>query len=1668
MKPFPHTLPFKFASAPMRQKGGGPGWRWGLIWWLWVFPLFVCQAQPQKLTFEYLNRVNGLPDDGVEALLQDQQGYIWMGTLNGLVRYDGYAFKVFRATAADSSGRMPVGRSFTSLLLDHKGDIWAATLNSGFSCYHTQTERFSNFPNETAGREATDFPQNELLRVDSKNRVWMYGINPATRKARLKCYDPAREQITYFALELNLKKKVESSGLLLEDQQGRIWAHQGSGGVYRLDDSSHQFMQVLSCDSVANTPLRCSHVQHLMLDTSNQLWISTDRGLHIYDINKASWKETDQLFPQFPLPAHQSIYYSYQDQAGAIWIFAEGEGLLKFEPDSQTTRAFTYQLAPFRALGPAASSFIIRPVMEDQAGIWWMNDTKKLAVFNRKFFYYHRLRQAFTYYGETFHQPDNQPNEMPRAFLMDRSGLMWIGNLGGVNRQTPLAQRIDRWDFHPSSIYGLATDSILSVQEDSEQQIWIMGNDKIQRFDPLKAAFEAYQPPKTGPQNRSIVFNRFQEDAAGNLWIGSNKGLYKFHKASHQFQLMLPLNSEEAVAITPELIDKQGRLWVKYLKRVLGGEYGFALGIVELHSGKLIQQFKQHATNSTLLAGNVIIDMMMDSKGRMWVGTFTGGLWRYEPDAHTFISYQHQPEDSTSLSNNAVSFVFEDSKAHIWVGTYTQGLNRYVEETDNFRHWKNRNGFLAILCAQEGKNGDLWFGTDRGEGLFNMQADSKRLSFYNKQNGLASDRVPAIIEDDFGYLWIPSEGGISRFNPYEKSSVVFGTQDGFMPYMYEHVPQYARPFKASNGDIWLNTYTSLFRIQPQKLMQVDAIPPQVLITSLKIGDQTYSGADGHLLSQHISHTASLTLAHDQNDLTFEFLGLHYARPADNQYACKLEGFDTHWSSPSHDRKARYAGLPPGTYTFRVRASNADGVWNEAGASIQLTIAPPWWETAWAYLAYFMLLLAGTGYFIRWRTRKQAAKIRAQEEELARQRQLSERLRALDRLKDQFIANTSHELRTPLNGIIGLSEGVYERVHAAQDKADLELVISSGKRLHYLVDDLLDFAKLKNGEFDIQQTALDLNSVVSLILRMSRPAAENKHLQLLNEIPDDLPAVLADPHRLQQILYNLVGNAIKFTDEGEVRVGAEADSLLVKVWVSDTGPGIPKDKQAAIFEAFQQADGSISRKFGGTGLGLSITKQLVELHGGRVWVESEVGQGSTFWFSLPATQETGEVITTSQKQLGTLSQASSGQPVLGTPATESLAPPMPAEERETERLRILIVDDEPVNQRVMQNHLHSQRFELAFANDGNSALAIMEQSPMFDLVLLDVMMPNMSGYEVCKKIREKYLPSELPIIMVTAKNQVTDLVQGLSKGANDYLAKPFSKQEFLARVKTQLDLHHIFHITDRFIPNEFIRTLGHERITEVQLGDAVEKVVSVLFTDIRNYTTLSEAMTPADNFRFISGYTNRMGPIIRRHRGFVNQYLGDGIMAIFQYEAEDALQAMIDMQEKLRAYNEERRQKGRPPLAVGMGLHTGPLMMGIIGDSHRSDAATISDTVNTASRMEGLTKNFGARILISESTHGALRNPEKYHFRYIGKVRVKGKQEAVAVYECIDGDPEAERAIKWKLKEGFDIAVTHFYGKKYEEAFKLTKQILQKNPQDQAARYFHQSAQAYLQDHAPGF
>ncbi len=401
------------------------------------------------------------------------------------------------------------------------------------------------------------------------------------------------------------------------------------------------------------------------------------------------------------------------------------------------------------------------------------------------------------------------------------------------------------------------------------------------------------------------------------------------------------------------------------------------------------------------------------------------------------------------------------------------------------------------------------------------------------------------------------------------------------------------------------------------------------------------------------------------------------------------------------------------------------------------------------------------------------------------------LQHLDRLKDEFLANTSHELRTPLNGIIGIADSLIDGATgelSVPTRANLAMISSSGRRLSNLVNDLLDFSKLKHKTLELQLKPIDLRSLIEIVFALSLPLVGRKQLVLVNAIPLNLPAVKADENRLQQILHNLVGNAIKFTESGIIEISAkwlDEDNIInespsfpqVEITISDTGIGIAEDKLERIFESFEQAEGSTARLYGGTGVGLAIAKKLVELHGGQIWVKSRIEEGSEFTFTLPLSSEEAE-------------KPSETLPLLKEFITPNFNPELlKAREITSQKssAKILIVDDEPINLQVLVNMLSLQNYTLIQAKNGIEALEILTNGFKPDLVLLDVMMPKMTGYEVTKKIRETWQATELPVLLLTAKNQLSDLVTGFESGANDYLRKPVEKDELLARIKTHLNL-----------------------------------------------------------------------------------------------------------------------------------------------------------------------------------------------------------------------------------------------------------------------------------------
>ncbi|NET42505.1 response regulator [Okeania sp. SIO2B3] len=635
---------------------------------------------------------------------------------------------------------------------------------------------------------------------------------------------------------------------------------------------------------------------------------------------------------------------------------------------------------------------------------------------------------------------------------------------------------------------------------------------------------------------------------------------------------------------------------------------------------------------------------------------------------------------------------------------------------------------------------------------------------------------------------------------------------------------------------------------------------------------------------------------------------------------------------------------------------------------------------------------------------------------------NQELQHLDQLKDEFLANTSHELRTPLNGMIGIAESMIDGATGSiseLQKNNLLMVVGSGYRLTNLVNDILDFSKLRHHDIQLQLGSVGMREITEVVIAFCRILVQGKDLQLINAIPRNFPPATADENRVQQILHNLVGNAIKFTECGIVRVSAELIDVdnrqKIAVTVSDNGIGIPEDKQKAIFQSFEQGDGSTERQYGGTGLGLPITKKLVELHGGTISVKSTSGIGSDFTFTLDISEkpaESSQVESSLKRQMSFLDASHLAASVSDETYSESEinqvqtsdVTPLNNQQKEGE-FQILIVDDEPVNLMVLTNQLSLHNYEVIQANSGQKALNILDEGFLPDLILLDVMMPGMTGYEVTQKIRKKWPLHQLPIMMLTAKNRISDLVVGLEAGANDYLSKPFHKEELLARIKTHINIKklrtekaHIRQTFGRYVTDEVVSNLL-ETPEGLKLGGERKKI-TILTSDIRGFTSTSERLPPEEVVTIINFYLSSMADIITSFHGTIDEFMGDGILVLFgapttrENDPERAVACALAMQLAMESVNQQIQAWGLAPLEMGIGINTGEVVVGNIGSEKRTKYGVVGNQVNLTYRIESY--STGGEILISETT---LQEVGESLLRIDGRklVQPKGVKQPINIY-----------------------------------------------------------------------
>ncbi|MBX2857834.1 MAG: diguanylate cyclase [Cellvibrionaceae bacterium] len=1239
---------------------------------------------------------------------------------------------------------------------------------------------------------------------DHMGFIWFGGSNGLAR------YDGI--SFVHFSHDPNDPRSINNNFIwdIIEDSQKRMWIATPHG-LNQFHRETNSFTQHRNHHDDARSP-SINDVYKIFEDHQHKLWLGTRDGLDLFDPATEDFVRF-RHDPQDKRSIDDNIVLSiYEDHKQQLWIGTQRGGLNLFDRDTNAfSRFYPENLA-------SSDSSSIRDILGDGNSNLWLATDRGLYKFLPG-------TKVFNFFGS-----GSERENRLWSLLLDNNNNLWIAtDDAGLSIYYPDTNQFANFKEDPLNPFSIGSNNIREIFQDNSNNYWValfpFGVDFV---NSRSTAFKTYQNiPGKDDTLRSNVIDYVHASLDHKVWVGTERGASLFDPKTQSFEHFYhqPENPQSlsANAVLAIEIDQQGKQWF--------GTWSGGLNIFDPQT-KTFAKYQTYRDKKQAIPGDYIWSLLADSKNNLWIGYENRGLDKLDLNTHEITNYFPEDRDNHAISHRFVRCIAEDREGHIWAGT-PFGLNRLDPESGKFTRYfynrgkKNSIPHNNILSLHIDADGTLWVGSELGLSRYNPRSDG--FTNFGENFTALSTAISSIQTDRSGLLWLSTLDGVIHFNPSNEAIKFFSKDNGLAGNLHNRNASYLSP----EGELYLGSTQGLTVFTPEQI-QADDADLAVYLTDLKIFNKSVKVGAGSPLSKDISLSEQIELDHKQSMITFEFAALNYVNPHRNRYQYTLNGFDDKWIDAGNQRSATYTNLNPGKYEFRVRGANEDDVGNDRETSIAIIINPPLWMTPLAfglYLTAFALLVYL--FIIRQRRR------------FLSEQQKVERLRSLDRIKDEFIANISHELRTPLNGIIGLTESLIDEhfeEYSKENRNHLKMIASSSRRLSGLINDILDFSKIRIQGLRLTKRKVDVNTICRSIITMMSPLAEKKDLKLLSDIPPNLPFVQADEDRLQQILYNLIGNAIKFTSDGHVKVSALSSGPFLKISIEDTGISIPNDQADKIFDSFTQASSDASREFEGSGLGLTIAKNLIELHGGEISVDpyTSAGQGKTFSFTLPIANEStlpvAEDHGTSINKVIDIDQES---------VNEELVTSSP--NLDTSQFHVLVVDDDPVNRQVLVSQLALHEYRISEAADGFKALELIKTDKSIDLVLLDIMMPKITGYETATRIRMSRSVHELPIIFVTAKHLASDLVRGFVSGGNDFIIKPVSKNELLSRVKTHLQLLNITRNLESLV-EERTNTLrqAHQElerldniVNQINREDSLEGLTNVLLEQTLSLLESSE-------------------------------------------------------------------------------------------------------------------------------------------------------------------------------------------------------------------------------------
>lgn len=1080
--------------------------------------------------------------------------------------------------------------SVTAILNDSYGYMWFGTyygLNL-FDGYEFKTF----FKND---HDSSSISGNRIVDIfeDSKGNVWvstyLYGLNR---------YDRKTGKFQRFMHNKSNSNSISSNSVscVREDKDGKLWVGTINGGLNLFVNEEDGFTRFINNNTgnIKKANVICS----MVIDDDNTIWISNNLGY------LSSYKKNENKFETYIYDKH-----------------IEGE----------------------------ANSTLFGNLMNDEKDKIWIGTENGVYIFDKEL-------KLFSQINTNTEPAKLNRNAVTSIVELNASKVLITTDHGGLNVYNRQTNKVDYITNNPYDNNSLANNQVLTSCKDKQGNVWLgLYNGGNSTYFEQKPKFQLYYPvPNTNSLNFWPVISLLH-DSKNNVWIGTDGGgVNIFDTKTKRFEYLTHKegkpNTISNNVITALHEDSNGIIWI-----------GTYLGGLNKYNPNTGANVVIKAENPKAISHNSIWDIVEDKHGFIWIGT-SNGLNRYNLKNHDFVQYKNDEGDPNSLSDNWVEKLMVDSEGMLWVGTNKEGLNLYNRTNDNFKIYKRINDDSTSLNDNhvndifEDHNGKIWISTSVGLCYFNKKEN--KFSDLSEKESLKGYNITDILEDDKSNLWFGTNKGLLKYNVANKTTSLYTVNDG----LRSNIVTGANAFIDRDGKYYFATTKGFFTFFPDSVKENKHIP-EIVITDFFIDDRKIkAGDEGSPLLNDINFTDTLFLAYNQRNFSFKYSALDYVNPLKNQYKYKLEGFEDNWHSVDGERKAKYTNIKHGHYIFHVKGANNDGLWNEKARNIHIIIAPPFWKTTWFILICIGSVL-GTIFLIYKQRVKGIVKqknllenevaIRTKElsetnvlleekheeiliqkeqienhrqdlEEKVEQRTLQlqkekEKAEESDRLKSAFLANMSHEIRTPLNAIVGFSDLLCNTELSIDKKREFgNLVTSSSESLLVLINDILDFSKIESNKLEVKRNEFDLKEFLEEISQIWNIKCKQKNIEF--KVKGDLfinsYIINSDKYRLNQILSNLLNNALKFTKQGYIMVEVNLEPTIISFSVKDTGIGIDPKNQDIIFERFRKVSEDIGQLYGGVGLGLSISRKIAEVLGGRLWVESELGKGAAFYLNIP--------------------------------------------------------------------------------------------------------------------------------------------------------------------------------------------------------------------------------------------------------------------------------------------------------------------------------------------------------------------------------------------------------------------------------------------------------------------